>query len=819
MYVLNGETPCWPWTKGEYNGNQRIAKAMTRLPVFSRMLYDENKIEYTWDFGRVRNTYVPVKNYFEKSTIFERWWSNYISDIYNANTRVVEAYVKMEGKVVGDWLRAMYWWDNCYWVLTEINDYNITSYATTRCKFVRVNDIANYTDGITPPTAVTPTATLVPEKYMIAATGQTISARVVTNDGGAWHIEYPSYVHPSQVAGTGDTTITLQFDANPNSDGKDFEISTYRTNGTSTHFWQEGTETVEKQISVSSNRLILNYGQQTNNAFTIAYQNRDEDTVTISSDAEWLTASITGWNGNDAVLIISAEENTGTTLRSATVTISGVSFQGSATVTIDQLPEEYTIINNGGYASSTLLNPFSVTGLSDNWVVIRTTGTTVIFSAGANTGQTTRYETVRFTVNGGITSSATTKIVQAGGGGSLVVSPSSLTIDYTGGDKIMTVTATGNWSATSKPDWVTLSQSTGSSGQSTVIVTFSENTGDSARTGSITITDGTRTATVSLSQDYHIVEHYLESSPSAITYDYVGGNSYVNINSSAEWTVTSKPDWITLSMDSGVSGTTILGVSASTNTSTESGRTGNVVLSNGSTTFSIPVSQPARVIQKKINVTPDSLYFDFTGNTKYITVSSEENIWSVVEKPNWVVLSQSSGEIGYTMVSVTAPENTGSTTKSGQIIFTDGNFQVSVSVAQPASSTTKTLTLSPSIIYVENSGGTPIIHITYGNRNGDDVNITSSESWVHPTYVQWDGDTGDIVLNVDSYGVNLEREATITATSILDPTLTATMTVRQKALPYIDLNPVFLEFEQSGGTATITLDSNTNWIIDIDNDN
>jgi len=816
MYVLNGETPCWIWTKGEKNDSQQIAKGMTKLPIFSRMLYNTegDKIEYTWDFGRVRDTYVPVKNYIDKSTIYERWWADYISDLYDPNTRVAEVYVKMEGKVVGDWLRAFYWWDNTYWVLTEINDYNITSYNTTRCKFVRVNDLSNYTSGITPPTAVTPTATLVPSTYMIPASGGTITATVKTSDGGAWHIEYPSYVHPSEVAGTGDTTITLRFDSNPNPDGRDFDIRAYRTVGTSTHFWQQGTESVDKQISVSGNRAIFNYSAQTNSNITISYRNRGTDTVTISTDADWLTASQMSWNGESAALILTIEENTGTAVRSATVSISGPSL--STSVTIDQLPETITISNNGGSVTENFINPFTIASVNGYWANIRTSGNSITVSAEANTGDTTRYQTVNIVEQGNsLTTSASTQIVQAGGGGSLTVSPTAITADYAGGDKIMTVNATGNWSATSKPDWVTLSQSTGSSGQSTIIVTFAENTGDSARTGSITITDGTRTATVNLTQDYHIVQNYLSSSPSAITYDYAGGNNYVNINSSGEWTVTSKPDWITLTMDSGVSGTTILGVSASTNTSTESGRTGNVVLSNGSTTLSIPVSQPAKVIQRRINVTPDSLYFDFTGNTKYITVASEENNWSVVSKPDWIVLSQTTGQTGYSMVSVTAPENTGSTTKTGQIIFTDGNFQVSVSVGQPASSTTKSLAIVPNLIYVENSGGTPILEIHYGNRNGDDVVVSSDQSWCTGRVTEWNGDVGYLVLNVANYGVNMERIATITVTSVLEPGLTATATVRQKELPYITLNPTFIEFEQTGGTASIILKSNTNWIIDI----
>ena len=823
MYVINGETPCWLWTKVEKNGNQTIAKGMTKLPVFSRMLYDsgETQIEYTWDFGRVRNTYVPVKAYKDGSTIYERWWADYIADLYNANTRVVEAYVKMEGKVVGDWLRAMYWWDNCYWVLTEINDYNITSYDTTRCKFVKVNDIANYTDGIVIPTAVTPTATLVPEKYMIAASGETISATVKTSDGGDWYLDFPSYVHPSQYSGTGDTVITLQFDANPNSDGRDFDTWAYRTIGTNTHFWQEGTETTDKQLSVTGNRIIFNYQTQTNNSITINYRNRGTGTVTISAGADWVTASQISWNGDDAILVLTVEQNTGTTVRSTVVSIADNNASLFATVSIDQLPHYITISNNGGSETVHLINNgfYSLSAVDGYWADIRTNSAgDITFSANANTSQSTRYETVRFTVTGNtLITSATTFIQQAGGGGSLVVSPTAMTTDYAGGDKIMTIDSTLPWSATSYPNWVTLSQTAGTSGQSTVIVTFSENTDQAGRTGTITITDGTRTATVNLSQDYQRVQHFIEASPSALTYDYVGGTKYVNIASSDNWYYdgSSFGGGVSLTVESGMSGSTILGITVTMNNSTQYSRSGYVTISNGAESTTISLYQDRKPVQRRLNVTPDSLYFDYTGNTKYITVASEDNEWTLVSKPNWIILSQNSGSTGYTMLSVTAGENTGATTRTGEIIFTDGSFNVSVSVGQPASSSTKTLTVSPSTLYVENSGGTPIIHIAYGNRNGDDVTITSSADWVTPSYAQWTGDSGNCVLTVASYGVNLDRQATITITSVLDPTLSTTMTVVQKALPYITLNPTFVEFEQTGGTTNIILQSNTDWIIDI----
>ena len=221
----------------------------------------------------------------------------------------------------------MYWWDNCYWVLTEINDYNITSYATTRCKFVKVNDIANYTSSIVPPGPVVPTATLVPEKYMIKQSGETINARVVTSDGGSWHLEYPNYVHPSQVAGTGDTNITLRFDSNPNNDGREFDIAAFRTTGTRTHFWQEGKESTDKTIIINgfeeNGGLIFDYSAQTFNAITVTYKNRENNTVTISGAPNWLSASLSQWDGETAPLTLTLQSNTGTTVRSATVHTRG----------------------------------------------------------------------------------------------------------------------------------------------------------------------------------------------------------------------------------------------------------------------------------------------------------------------------------------------------------------------------------------------------------------------------------------------------------------------------------------------------------------
>ena len=628
MYVINGETPCWIWTKNEYNGNQQIAKGMTKLPIFSRMLYNTegNKIEYTWDFGRVRDTYVPVKAYEDKSTIYERWWADYIADLYDPNTRVVECYVKMEGKVVGDWLRAFYWWDNTYWVLTEINDYNITSYATTKCKFVRVNDLSNYTDGVTPPTAVTPTATLVPDKYMIGATGETISARVVTSDGGAWYIEYPSYVHPSQAAGTGDTTITLRFDSNPNTDGRDFDIRTYRTVGTSTHFWQEGSESVDKQLTLSGNRAVFNYSAQKNNSITIHYRNRGTDTVTISSDADWVTASQMSWNGESAVLILTLEENTGTNVRSATITISGTGL--STTLTIDQLPETITISNNGGSVTENFINPFTITSVNGYWANINKNGKTVTISAEANTGVMARYQTVNIVERGNsLISNASTQIVQEGGGSDLKVEPNVLYFNTEGGGKYITVTCTNSWAVTSKPAWVTLTSMDGSPGSTMLLITANESKEPYSRTGEIIFSDGRGTATLMLQQLGNSTVRAMSANPQTVMAisnpsSYTVDVFYANRNGDfVGLTPSETVDWYSASTISWTGDTGRFTLYIADNESVDT-RSVSLVLSaiTGEVSTTVVLQQAGD--EPYINLVPSAMTFDATGGTKTLTADS-----------------------------------------------------------------------------------------------------------------------------------------------------------------------------------------------------
>lgn len=152
MYDVNSQT-CWLYTDSLTDKNNAvIAKRLLNsnnkpiLPVFNRYVMSGDTITHTWDFGKTNELFVPNIDYSDGyPTIYSRYWNEYITDLYDTRTRVVTAYVRLIGKVEGDWLKHFYYFDDSIWCLTKIEDYNVTSFDTTKCEFVKIMDMNDYT--------------------------------------------------------------------------------------------------------------------------------------------------------------------------------------------------------------------------------------------------------------------------------------------------------------------------------------------------------------------------------------------------------------------------------------------------------------------------------------------------------------------------------------------------------------------------------------------------------------------------------------------------------------------------------------------------
>lgn len=135
----NEGTPCW------------LLQAFTntiQLPLFSRYSFNGSTIAASLDFGVPAEIDIPGISHGNGATIYERGWAEYLADRYNVDSKVVTCNVDWRGIQVGEnLLRNFYYFDGAVWVLNKIINHSLTSYNTTQCEFVKVQNVTNYQYG------------------------------------------------------------------------------------------------------------------------------------------------------------------------------------------------------------------------------------------------------------------------------------------------------------------------------------------------------------------------------------------------------------------------------------------------------------------------------------------------------------------------------------------------------------------------------------------------------------------------------------------------------------------------------------------------
>lgn len=228
MYTMNDGKPCWIMTRGtqDRQGNS-IAITINRFPRFTRDVYYDNYIGYSFDLGTPLATYVPNKFVTDWQSIYSKGWKSYIEDLYDVNTRVLKCRCLLRERPNPEWLRRFYWFDNCYWRLNNIKDWNISSFGTTEMEFLKVEDISNYDNR---KFTSKPVVEWNLEKYSIGSEGGIITGSVyVSNgtsifagdvvsvlysDGSHEYWDAADIISPLSARGTTQVPVTLTIPAN-----------------------------------------------------------------------------------------------------------------------------------------------------------------------------------------------------------------------------------------------------------------------------------------------------------------------------------------------------------------------------------------------------------------------------------------------------------------------------------------------------------------------------------------------------------------------------------------------------------------------------
>ena len=198
----------------------------------------------------------------------------------------------------------------------------------------------------------------------------------------------------------------------------------------------------------------------------------------------------------------------------------------------------------------------------------------------------------------------------------------------------------------------------------------------------------------------------LRVTPVNIKIGYEGGTAQVDIESTSGWKVIVPSDCTWVKSDryeSEVGHRQWIKLTISKN-NTESTRKATITIRNRGQSRQVAITQSAL----SLSVTPESIDVGADKTTKDITINSNIS-WSAMSSSSWITLSRSSGDAGYSKITVTIAKNTTANSRSGYIEIYNTEYDIFKIV-----DINQYYGLNLKMIYVE--GGT----FAMGTTSGDD---------------------------------------------------------------------------------------------------
>ncbi len=353
-----------------------------------------------------------------------------------------------------------------------------------------------------------------------------------------------------------------------------------------------------------------------------------------------------------------------------------------------------------------------------------------------------------------------------------------------------------DYTASTSDSWITIDPTEGHSGYTTFEVDIEGNT-SSARTGSITISyydeyGNLATEVISVSQTKTTI---FSMEPYSQTLDAYGQSGEITIVADGPYNISTNRNWLSLSLNSGSSGTTVVTLTPETNTQRLFTRIAIITAGDASAT----VSQRPAVI----TVSPSAITVSPKTSVNYVEV--ESNIpFTASTSSTWLSVTPSTGSTGTTQLEIDVlQENTGSTQRSATISV----GYATITVKQPAIS----ISVEPSAITAVSVASSYTVTVTSNVDFGTAENVP----WLYAS-----PSTGG-TSGVTEMTIYVEANTSTSPRSGVVLFETAAVAVTQNGAPeppQISVSPSSLSFNSSGGTKTFTVTSNTDYNINTDGD-
>ena len=530
---------------------------------------------------------------------------------------------------------------------------------------------------------------------------------------------------------------------------------------------------------------------------------------TASADAGWLSVSPTnGTNGGTITATYSA--NTSTSQRVGTIIVSGGGL--TKTVKVTQLgtsssllvsPSNQDVSNSSGDTKYSVISNVIWTVSNDaDWLsVTPTNGTnndTLTASYSKNTSTSQRVGTITVSSGGGLTRTVT--VTQLGTSSSLLVSPSNQDVSNSSGDTKYSVISNVIWTVSNDADWLSVTPTNGTNND-TLTASYSKNTSTSQRVGTITVSGGGLTRTVTVTQLG--TSSSLLVSPSNQDVSNSSGDTKYSVISNVIWTVSDDADWLSVTPTNGTNNDTLT-ASYSKNTST-SPRVGTITVSGGGLTKTVKVTQLGT--SSSLLVSPSNQdVSNSSGDTKYSVISNV--IWTVSDDADWLSVTPTNGTNNDTLTA-SYSKNTSTSPRVGTITVSGGGLTKTVKVTQLG--TSSSLLVSPSNQDVSNSSG----DTKYSVISNVIWTVSNDADWLSVTPTN--GTNNDTLTA--SYSKNTSTSQRVGTITVSGGELTRTVTVTQLGTSSsLLVSPSNQDVSNSSGDTKYSVISNVIWTVSDDAD-
>lgn len=138
--MLNEGRPCWVRLPND--------SSLEKLPIYRRYT-TLTGVNFNCDWGVPQASGDDLPPGAQVGyTLYDVFWKRYLTDLWDADTKVLKCKVNLRGlPKAQDLLGRFFWYEGCLWVLNKVSNYSLTTYDLTECEFIKVNDIANYTEN------------------------------------------------------------------------------------------------------------------------------------------------------------------------------------------------------------------------------------------------------------------------------------------------------------------------------------------------------------------------------------------------------------------------------------------------------------------------------------------------------------------------------------------------------------------------------------------------------------------------------------------------------------------------------------------------